>query len=260
MTRECAFCGTTENLTREHIFPAGVISKFEGPLISLTDKSDSYFRSDLVVKDVCGLCNNGALSKLDNEFINLFETYMAVPIAPGDEAKIKFNYNSLLRFLIKVSYNSARASSDGKQAVETLKRYVPFILGKKSSAPEVMLRLQIFTSAKRFNTETNKVEGIIEASMLRNAKIPYDGPQCDNFMLRMVAFNSFWFYLIIPTDNASRLKRERFIKGFKSWAIQPGVALSPANSDLVIPVNKTTYIHPSVLNGMYRKSPNNAKH
>jgi len=260
MARECAFCGASENLTREHIFPSSVISKYEGSLISLTDKSDSYFRSDLVVKDVCAPCNNGALSKLDGEFISLFETYMAVPITPGGIAKINFDYNSLLRFLIKVSYNSARASSDGKEAIETLKRYVPFILGKNSSAPDVMLRLQIFTSAKKFNTQTNKVEGILEASMLRNAKIPYDGPQCDSFIVRMVAFNSFWFYLIIPIETTSRLKRERFIKGFKNWAIQPGIPLSPTNSNLLIPVKKTTYIHPSVLNGMYRKSPNKAKH
>jgi len=256
MARECAFCGTNENLTKEHIFPSSVISTYEDSLISITDKSDSYFRSDLVVKDVCASCNNGKLSKLDGEFITLFKTYMAAPIAPGDKARIKFEYMSLLRFLIKVSYNSARASSDGAQAIEALRRYVPFILGEKSSAPEVMLRLQIFTSAKKFNTETNKVEGIIEASMLRNAKIPYDGPQSDSFIVRLIAFNSFWFYLIIPINNASRLKRERFIKGFKNWAIQPGIAISEANCNLVVPVEKTTYIHPSVLNGMYRNSPN----
>lgn len=254
MARECAFCGTSENLTREHIFPSGVILQYEGSLISVTDKSDSYFRSDLVVKDVCACCNNGALSQLDSEFTSLFKAYMATPIAPGDEAKINFNYNSLLRFLIKVSYNSARASSDGKEAIDALRRYVPFILGKESSAPNVMLRLQIFTSAKKFNIETRKVEGIVEASILRSAKIPYDGPQCRSFIVRMVAFNSFWFYLIVPIDTASQLKRERFIKGFLNWAIQPGIPLSPTISSLVIPVKKTTYIHPSVLDGLYRKT------
>lgn len=255
MGRECAYCGAVENLTREHIFPESVISRYEGYLLSCTDRSDTFFRADLVVKDVCAFCNNGFLSRLDNYFISLFERYMTVPILPGDKVEIEFDYNSLLRFLLKVSYNSSRASGDGVQAIEVLSRYVPFMQGYESSASDVMLRLQIFTSAKKFNLETNRVEGLLDAYMLRSAKIPYNGSQCDNFIIRMVAFNSFWFYLIIPVGFVSRLKREAVIKGFKKWCIQPGIPISPADSKLIIPVERTTYIHPSVLNGMYRKNP-----
>ena len=252
MSRKCAYCNETGDMTKEHIFPGGIISRLEN-LITISDKSDTSFRGDLTIKDVCSTCNNGPLSKLDDEFIELFDKYMLFPIVAGDSVNIKFNYNSLARFLLKVTYNSARASNDGDQAVEALKTYIPYILGNITSLSGVILRLQIYTSAKKINTATGAFEGMIEPKLLRSAKVPYNGPQSDNFLIRLVAFNSFWFYVIVPVKPVSRLKTERFTKGLKNWSLQPGMLIYPQRNSLNIPVNLTTYIHPSILNGMYRK-------
>ena len=123
-----------------------------------------------------------------------------------------------------------------------------------TAAPDIMLRLQIFTSAKKINAHTHEYEGMFEANMLRSAKIMYEGPQSENFLVRLVAFNSFWFYLVIPTCNVSRLKKERFLEGFKNWHMPPGRLLLSTDRRLIIPVEKTTYITPAVLESMLRAS------
>jgi len=256
LKRKCAYCGDSENLSREHIFPGSIIKRFQKELITINDKSDVPFKSDLVIRDVCTTCNNGVLSELDSHFCTLFDRYMHPAIPPGQEAELSFEYNLLLRFLLKVSYNSARASSDGVKAVKALEKFVPYILGNTNVAPDVMLRLQIVTSAKKFNPVTQEIEGMIEASLLRSCKIPYDGPQKSNFIIRLVAFNSFWFYLILPNKKVNRSKKKAVLAGFQVWAIQPGVPVSPIQTLLKIPVEKTTCIHPSLLSGMIRKLPN----
>jgi hypothetical protein len=253
MPKKCAYCDANKNMTREHIFPASIIPRDE-TLLSFTDKTASYFNSDLTKKDVCKACNNGPLSKLDDNFLEIYNKYIRTPIEPGDSAEITFDYNSLLRFLLKVSYNSARISADGQQAIEVLKSYVPFILGISTSTPDISLRLQIYTSAKTINESTGE-KGIAEAKLLRSAKVSYRGPQSDSFIIRLVAINSFWFHLLIPLKPMSRIKKESFTKGFKNWILNPGIAILPQHKKLFIPANKTSYIHPAILNGMYRKNP-----
>jgi|SRR5665647_98849 len=253
LIKNCAYCGAQGNLTREHIFPGSIIKRYDEKLISINDKSDKAFRSDLVVKDVCKTCNNGILSKLDKELLLLYDKYMHLPIVPGSCAELKFEYHSLLRVLLKISYNSARSSSDGIKATNTLKKFVPYIIGKMNVDPNVMLRLQIVTSANKYNLVSRKVEGVVEANILRNCKIDYDGHQQSNFILRMVAINSFWFYLIIPTKNVNRANKEALLKGFGAWVLNPGVPLTSSMTSIKIPKEKTTYLHESLLTGMKRK-------
>jgi hypothetical protein len=252
LKRKCGFCSSSNNLTREHIFPNSVLKRYED-MLSINDKSEKTFKADLVVKDVCSICNNGVLSDLDAKFITIFDKYMHEPIFPGASVEFEYDYNDLLRELLKITYNSARASSDGIKSINVLKKYVPYILGKVNEADDVMLRLQIVTSSKKLNVITNEVEGMIEAKILRSAKIPYDGPQSSNFIVRLVAFNSFWFYLLLPIKKVSLTKHQNFLEGFSNWRIQPGLLVVKNQSSLSIPKEKTTYMHPDLLTGMIRK-------
>ena len=253
-SRICAYCGLKDNLSREHIFPSGIIEKYDEKLLSYNDKSDFLFKSDLVVKDVCEKCNNGALSKLDNYLCSVYEKQMKAPISPGDCVELNYDYHPLLRSLIKISFNSARASSDGSKAIKVYKNLVPYLLGQKATAPGVMLRLQIVTSANKVNKFTGMNEGVVESKLLRSAKIAYDGLLASRFIIRLVALNSFWFYLIVPTLPVSQAKRNKFLEEFCSWRIPAGVAVSPNNHNLMVPVEKTTYIHQSLFEGVLGKS------
>lgn len=259
-TKKCAYCGSVEALTKEHIFPGGIIQRLDEDLISYNDKSDTTFKADLVIKDVCSSCNNGVLSSLDNYLCSVYDQCMSSAILPGKDAELLYEYDLLLRSLLKISFNSARGSSDGSKAVNAYRSLIPYIVGRVSKTPNVMLRLQIVTSAKRFNAEINQVEGLLEARLLRSAKIAYDGPLRSIFIVRLVAINSFWFYLIVPTKPVSEGKKRAFIKGFESWQyIHPGIPVSPHERQLHIPVEKSTYIHDSLFAGLKRKSSLDSK-
>lgn len=251
--RSCAFCGTKNKLSREHIFPNSVIRKFEVEMLSFSDKSDTTFKSDLVVKDVCAICNNGVLSEVDSKFVKLFKKNMLQPFQPGDSVDFRFDYNDLLRALLKISFNSARASSDGFKAVTALRKYVPFIIGKINKPPNVLLRLLIVTSSNRLNTETNKFEGMMKAELLRSCKVNYNGPHHSNFMIRLVALNSFWFYLIIPFKPVSRSKMNSFLESYIEFNHLSGVSIDKSMKLVSIPREMTTYMHPQLLEGMKRK-------
>lgn len=248
--RACAFCGDTKNLTREHIFPNGVLKRFESDMLSYSDKSKRMFKADLVVKDVCKLCNNGVLSDIDSSFVKLYDNFIRTPLLPGSNAELNFDYDLLLRELLKISFNSARASADGFKAIKALKKYVPYILGNVDSAPDLMLRLQIVTSSKKLNTETNKFEGMMEAELLRSCKMVYRGPQHSSYIIRLVALNSFWFYLIVPLKKVSASKKEAFLGGFTDFFNLKGVSLDSTMNSVTIPKEETTYMHPNLLEGL----------
>lgn len=252
--RKCAFCSTSENLSREHVFPSSVIKRFDNDLLSINDKSDKVFKADLVVKDVCKTCNNGVLSDLDAVFIKSFDKYMHEPILPGSGTEFFFDYNELLKSLLKISYNSARASSDGHKAVSAMRKFVPYIMGKTNVIPDIMLRLQIVTSSKKLDANTLTQQGMFEAKILRSAKLQYNGPQKSNFIIRLIAFNSFWFYLIIPTKKVNASKKQAFVQGFEQQMNLSGVPLTCDLNKVNIPKEKTTYMHPNLLSGMQRKN------
>ena len=250
--RSCAFCDSVENLSREHVFPDGIIRQFKCEMLSLNDKSDYLFKSDLVVKDVCESCNNGALSSLDAKFIKLFNEYMLSTVKSGDGVDFNFDYHYLLRELLKISYNSSRASAAGENARLALRKFVPYILGNVDKAPGVMLRLQIVTSVPKINPETNQIEGHIDLNLLRSCSTTGPDPKY-NYLVRLIAIKSFWFYLFIPLKTASPIVKAAMVASFKEITLIPGVALNEKMKSISIPKNKTTYFHPDLVSSMVRK-------
>lgn len=205
--KKCAYCGGVEKLSREHVFPNGIIQRFNEKLVSYNDKTDVSFKGDLVIKDVCSSCNNGTLSELDAYLCSVYDQCMSLAILPGKDVTLAYEYDQLLRSLLKISFNSARGSSNGSKAVKAYRNLIPYIVGDVLAAPNVMLRLQIVTSAKRYNTDTKQIDGLLKAQLLRSAKIAYDGPLKSRFIVRLVAINSFWFYLIVPTKPITASKK-----------------------------------------------------
>lgn len=78
---------------------------------------------------------------------------MGAPLKPGDSITFEYDYNPLLRELLKISYNSARASKNGYEAVAALKRFSSYIIHDNRKPPGVIISLQLVTSANRINIE-----------------------------------------------------------------------------------------------------------
>lgn len=251
--KNCAYCKSTTNLTKEHIFPSAIIKSFDIELLAMTDKSDYHFKGDPVIGDVCAECNNGILSQLDAYFVTCFKNQMLTPLKPGDEITFEYDYDLLLRELLKISYNSARASNGGYDARTTLEKHIPFIITGNKKVDGVILSLLIVTSANRIDVETGKPEEPLEPYLLRSTSIGGLNLNPNNYIVRMVAFNSFWFFLLIPKRSVTSKMKKEFWDEFKSKTHLHGVLLKKSNTSIKITKDKTTYLHPHLTEMMWRK-------
>jgi hypothetical protein len=246
--KTCAYCGNESSLTKEHIWPRCLINKYES-LLTYSKRNDALFKGEPTIKDVCAECNNVALSQLDSYLSEIFDHHFARILQPGESTSISYKYDLLIRSLLKISYNSARADAS-ERVIKAHLRFVDFIL-KGGFCPPVELRLQVITASRSINLDED-IENLLEPRHLRVAEIPYDGALSQRFVVRMIAFNCFWFFLVFPYKVERPHKWKEFNTGFTSWKINVGIKLPAIDSSIVIPVEKTTFLHPTLLGNLIR--------
>ncbi len=126
----CPYCNEQRRMTREHIFP-GWLSRWRGPKISFSDSFPGRgIRADLIIRDVCNVCNNGVLADLDSYAESVLRPILEAEL--GKSVSIIADAR-LLRWVLKVGYNSERASRP--EEVDELRRFVPFITGLDPTPP-----------------------------------------------------------------------------------------------------------------------------
>jgi hypothetical protein len=74
-------------------------------------KLDKTIPAEPTIKDVCEHCNNVVLSDLDAYICTLYDKYFGRVLEKGEKVTFKFHFDSLARWLLKLSYNSARTES-----------------------------------------------------------------------------------------------------------------------------------------------------
>lgn len=125
---KCAYCGTDGKNTREHVIPDSLDKRSPGRE-TFRASNESFFPAAQTVKDVCGPCNNVALSRLDAAFVAATNLHHGQWVRDKLEpARLELEGASLLRWLLKVAYNSARAS-EGASDIEALRACRKYVLG-----------------------------------------------------------------------------------------------------------------------------------
>lgn len=140
MSKECAYCGLPRPLTREHIWPNAFLRRGNFGL-KYSAKAGRTFEGDLIVRDVCGPCNNGPLGTLDNYACELWDSNFRHFPEHLTPVRFQFEYGKLTRWLIKIAFNSARAQ--GHEDAELFTRYRPILLAEGDSSP---LYVNVFVS------------------------------------------------------------------------------------------------------------------
>ena len=107
--RICAYCGQGSNLTSEHVFPECFGKTFEAITTARTSSGEKVILADLKIHDVCVGCNNGPLSQVDTHLCELNDKYFSKIVRPGDHVRFEFDFDQLVRMLLKIGYNVARA-------------------------------------------------------------------------------------------------------------------------------------------------------
>ena len=236
MSRVCAYCGSSGSMTREHQWPAGIIER-SGVNRSYFGKHEKYIDAELTIKDVCASCNNGQLSALDAYVCSLFDAQFSRQAVRRQTRNFLYDYSLLLRWLLKISFNVARANdSDGS----TLSQFVGYILEGGSAPENVQVRLElIYPSVNPNWTPGSDFMKEIPATTIRCARILMPGNPLPEATHRLVALHSYYFWIAItpPGNDASEF-----------YARLPGKLLPPNRNLLsVVPTRSMLDVHESWL-------------
>lgn len=91
-------------------------------------RADRELPIEPTIKDVCEPCNNVTLGKLDAYTCDLFDDQFVHIPKRGEKISFRYDYHPLKRWLLKVSFNSARIHN--ALDVPVFGPLKPYILGK----------------------------------------------------------------------------------------------------------------------------------
>lgn len=150
-------------------------------------------------------CNNGELSSLDNYVCQVFDREFSIIRERGEEVKLEYDYHLLKRWLLKMSYNSARMSSSDAALFQPL---LPYIMGKNQSiGRSVKLFLEMTYPSEL--TEEDAHDGVpmtVRPAINRVGFVGYKTP-AGMKIVRAVHLRSFSFLLAFLPVAACQHKR-----------------------------------------------------
>lgn len=205
---KCAYCDKSSQPTREHVIPDWY-NDTPGEAETFSARAPlTHLQGDLLVRDVCRICNNGALSKLDAYGKELYERYFASPVYAGEAVTFDYDGDRLLRWLLKLSYNSARA-----QNADTLvlQEYRKVMLGESLMPDRIRCWLHLVSptyfdpSTKDMHLARRDEQGhpnVDEPLWFRIGQMRLTTHPAMMLVQRAVIINSFSFTLLIARADA----------------------------------------------------------
>ncbi|WP_156337259.1 hypothetical protein [Paenibacillus dakarensis] len=190
--KTCAYCGTTNPLTKEHIWPKGIINRVPSYIGRYSERANKVQAGELVIKDVCQFCNNGSLSKLDDYLCNLFDSFFKDFVREYETVNFAYDYDLLARVLLKLSFNTARAS---KQPIDLFSPMIPYILGTENSRPNnfsILVNL-----VKPTKVLKNGIIRNVYPSGVRSGRFELPTLDYRDVQYRVISINSYYFYLLL---------------------------------------------------------------
>lgn len=225
-TKRCPYCDGPGPFTREHIWPDWV-HRETGYGVNFSSRAGKVLHSALVIRDVCKPCNNIALSGLDDHAAALYRSHFEHWVSAGQRVTFRYDHGRLLRWLLKVSFNSARTTG---QDAAILGRYRHVI-----GSPHDCTPTSVFVAVRTIRPAYKNENGLIVPVQPRGARcgriiVPgHDGDT--RFVTRMISLNAYFFSIFLLEDDA--MPPEEFasmIHRFGTPLTPDGVTLIPAPS------------------------------
>jgi hypothetical protein len=220
-TRTCAYCGASERLTREHLWPASLHRRLMGG----AQKAENRFwlkkikrevPKEPTVRDVCAECNNGELAVLDGYICELFDRSFAHLHERYERVVFEYDYHRLKRWLLKMCFNSARIHSARDEIV--FPPLLPYIMGNSEKlGRSVQLYVQLSYPAE---IPENLLDSEVPRPLMhyptlnRCGNVWFNVEGVGKKLLRAVHLQSFSFYLAFFVPNERREVVEHFTKTF----------------------------------------------
>lgn len=182
----------------------------------------THLKGDLMVKDVCATCNGGVLSKLDAYGKKLCEEIFSVASRYGDVADVEFDVVQLSRWLLKLSFNSGRAS---RTDLPVLTQYRNAILGKESIGQNFFLACHLIGPSIadenqrliRPATDDDPKEEVIKPDWFRICNLRLPLSPITQLVQRQILINSYSFTIIAaPRSEEQSIERRDAIIVFRN--------------------------------------------
>ncbi|GIU32363.1 hypothetical protein [Shewanella sp. MBTL60-007] len=217
----CVYCDKDKSLTREHILPSFVYkyqeSNKKGKTSGWREKPQKIIGGEAVIKDVCAECNNVVLGALDGHAKHVLEKAgVFTSNFKKSTLYLEYNYNELSRWLLKVAYNSSRASGKHQGVFEKFKG---FILEESSDSSQFIISVGLFKSLKLTKDQYHEYGKDLDADEHRYVNPFYPriswAPQTPaGFSVKQIVIGALVFHVVIFNDGISRDERKRLIKQY----------------------------------------------
>jgi hypothetical protein len=218
--KQCAYCGIKNTLTKEHIWPKCLLNRTPSYRVRFSEKAKKIQEGEFLIKDVCSECNNNKLSELDSYICELYDQLFSKHVNFNEQIKFEYDYDLLARSLLKITYNTARASG---QNVKELSDFAKYILGGSKRPTNFSMLLHLVNSALIIDQTNGETEELPPASV-RSGRLESRGRDHPGIVKRVVAINSYYFYIFIFAPSVNVFDRNNFISQLaekKSKFIQP---------------------------------------
>jgi hypothetical protein len=222
----CAFCRKPGPLTKEHIWPKWLHDSIDYSL-NYHPLPDKVLPAEQVIKDVCAECNNGPLSALDNYVRSLHHRYFSKAYQAIKKTNFKYDFEKLTKWLLKVSYNSARAAR--APDVELLGQYAPYIITSGCSPAFVGISVSLLGQLIAIDPATGSTR-VTELTWYRCGPVSLSETQSSVMSVRTIIIHC-WRFMLVTMKNGE-------LKGGDAELVMSmlqGAILRPDNASTKVP-------------------------
>lgn len=237
----CRYCAQDGEIEREHIIPKFIYryqKKSGDRFIGWNERANDIIGGEATIADVCKECNGGVLSFLDDNGSDfLVKNGFLTQLYLKTQTTIIYDYHLLLRWLMKIAYNSATSFNDPSSHI--FGAYKDYVLRGEPlpSEKDVMLFAGLLLPFKL--TDEQKSELNIPTSE-DNLCSPFKMriTKSDPILLRSgivlkgVFFGSIFFYLVIAEKSASISRSYLKSKIIKNEKVK---LINPSSSEMFLP-------------------------
>ena len=231
LPQRCAYCDGSGPLTRDHVWPECFLDRTGRVAAHFSHQSERAHGADYVVGDVCSRCNNDILSKLDDYLCRLYDEYFAEARGFGATVVFRYDYHLLVRTLLKIAYNSARAAGSDHEHLRRLRSYI--LLGEPVPTQLALFAEIVSPTLVADSKEPSGNRTVLPSGFYRSAITRLLTPHGDRLRPRIVAIDSFYFHLLLPAVALADSEFEEAAAELGEYV--PGVVrLSPLSTELIL--------------------------
>lgn len=199
-------------MSREHLLPKCLYRRAGTILLAnVAGEIEKVVSSEPTIRDVCGACNGGPLSKLDEYVCELYDRYFQTIVRSGECIKFSYDFDLLLRWLLKIGYNTARARRSWPPDPFTELR--EYVLGRQGRPPGVRVLLQLIIPTKVERGTMKDDPTATEVLPHFNRVAALDVVQLPGFTLAfLLSLYSYHFYVLIEDSGKPARERQRIFR------------------------------------------------